>query len=323
MIRVGIAGAGHIAIKAARTLAGMADAECVAVASRSLEKAAAFAAQWGIPRPYEGYDALFMDPDVDLIYIALPHSIHYEVTRRAILAGKPCLVEKPFMLNATQAREILELARQRGVFVAEAIWTRYLPVRQMVDDIVGSGAIGRVRSLSVTLSYNVAQKERISSLELGGGALLDLGVYCLNFVRMFGHSPISAVNSRCTFMPTGPDASETVIFELENGVVATAHSSVVSQGCNIGVIEGETGYIVVDDTNNAKSVSVRRKDHVIENIYAVPPQITGFEYEFEACREALMRGELEVPQMPHSEILVIMDMMDSLRASWGLRFPGE
>ena len=139
MMNVGIIGAGHIAEKAARTLAQMDGMQCLAIGSRSLERAQAFAARFGIQRAYGSYADLLQDPDIGLVYIATPHSCHFEQSRDAILEGKPCLVEKSFMMNAVEAAAILALAREKGVFIAEAMWPRYMPVRTLAREVLASG----------------------------------------------------------------------------------------------------------------------------------------------------------------------------------------
>jgi len=316
-MNVGIIGAGHIAEKAARTLAAMDDMQCLAIGSRSLEKAQAFAAQFGVERAYGSYAELLADPDVQLVYIAVPHSHHFGVAKDAVLAGKPCLIEKSFMLNAVEAATLLALAREKGVFVAEAIWPRYMPVRQMAREILASGIIGKPTVVTATLGYDVSDKERVLKPELGGGALLDLGVYVLNFVRMYCDSPIAKLNTTCIRSETGVDASEVVTMVLEDGTLASVQASAWSQGDNQGVIAGTTGYLVFDDLINPTCLRICRKRHIIEKEIPVPPQITGFEYQFRACKEAIEAGLLEPPQMPHSEILYIMHLMDRLRAEWG------
>lgn len=322
-MRVGIIGAGHISEKTAMTLGKMDDMTCLAVGSRSLDKAEAFAKKWGIPRAYGSYDELLDDPDVDLVYIALPHSHHFDVTKRAILKDKPCLVEKPFMLNAFQAEEILSLSKERHVFVAEAIYTRYLPAVKIIKDIIASGIIGKPRTISATLSYEMSGKERVVRPELGGGALLDIGVYGINFVRSYSSSPIIRTVSLCTRFDTGPDMSDSISFALEDGTVAQVLSSAVCQGDNIGVIAGTKANLWVDDVNNPKLMRVYAKHHELLEEHAVPEQISGFEYELRACKDAIMQGKTEPPQMPHSEILYVMGIMDSLRKEWGVRFPQE
>ena len=320
MMNVGIIGAGHIAEKAARTLSAMDGMRCLAIGSRSLEKASAFAARFGIPRAYGSYSALLGDPEIDLVYIATPHSCHFEQAKDAILAGKPCLVEKSFMLNATEAAAILALAREKGVFVAEAMWTRYMPVRAMAREVLASGVIGKPMMVTATLAYNVSDKERILDPTLGGGALLDLGVYVLNFVRMYCDSPISQINTSCILAETGVDASEVVTMVLEDGTLASVQASAWSQGENQGIIAGTTGYLVFDDLINPTCLRICRKRHIIEKEIPVPQQITGFEYQFEACRKAILAGALEPGEMPHAETLYIMHLMDRLRTEWGVPF---
>jgi len=294
--------------------------QCLAIGSRSEEKASAFAGRFGIPRAYGSYSALLADPEIDLVYIATPHSCHFAQAREAILAGKPCLVEKSFMLNAMEAASILALAREKGVFIAEAMWTRYMPVRQMAREVLASGIIGKPTMLSASLSYNVSDKERVLQPSLGGGALLDLGVYLLNFVRMYCDSPIRDLTTSCIRAGSGVDASEVISFIHEDGTLSTVCSSAFSQGENTGVIAGTTGYLVFDDLINPTCLRICRKRHVVEKEISVPEQITGFEYQFQACADAICAGLFEPPQMPHAETLYIMHLMDRLRAEWGVSF---
>ena len=317
-MNVGIIGAGHIAEKAATTLAAMDDMQCLAIGSRSLEKAQVFAARFGVERAYGSYEELLQDPDIGLVYIATPHSCHFEHARDAILAGKPCLVEKSFMLNATEAAAILALAREKGVFVGEAIWPRYMPSREIGRELIASGVIGEPKMVSATLAYNVSDKERIVKPELGGGALLDLGVYLLTFVRMFCDAPIERLNTTCIKAPSGVDATEDITMVLADGTLASLQASAWCQGGNEGVIAGTTGYLVFDDVIHPARISICRKRHVVERVVEMPPQITGFEYQFRACRDAIEAGALEAAAMPHGEILYVMHLMDRLRAAWGM-----
>lgn len=323
MMNVGILGAGHIAEKAARTLHEMEDMQCLAIGSRTQEKADDFAKRFDIPRAYGSYADVLADPDVQLVYIALPHSCHFAAARDAILSGKPCLIEKAFMLNATETAAILALAREKGVFVAEAIWPRYLPVRQMTLELLDSGIIGKPTMLTASLGYDVSTKERVLNPALGGGALLDLGVYVLNFVRMFAPAPVEKINTTCIKAESGVDASDVITMVLADGTLASVQTSAWCQGDNEGVIAGTTGYLVLDDIINPTCIRVCRKRHIVEKEIPVPQQITGFEYQFRACKEAIEAGLLEPPQMPHAEILYMMHLMDRLRAEWGVKFPGE
>jgi len=320
-MRVGIVGAGWIAEKAAVTLNGMQDCEALAIGSRSLEKAEDFARKWGMPRAYGSYAEVISDPEVDLVYVATPHSHHYDVTREALLAGKPCLVEKAFMANARQTQEILDLARERQVFLAEAIWTRYQPVVGMVRRLIADGRIGEPRLITATLAYNMLHKQRIHRPELCGGALLDVGVYAINFVRMFTDSDIELMDGHCVKTETGMDLTNTVTLVLKNGLMANVQSSASCVGDNIGVIAGPTGNIIIDNINNPQRVTLNGRDRSFVESFAVPRQVTGYEYQFAACRRALIDGRLEPLEMPHRETLYIMQLMDDLRRKWGVRYP--
>ena len=321
MMRVGVVGAGWIAEKAAITLNGLETCECHAIASRSLEKAQAFAQQWDIGKAYGSYAELYSDPDIDLVYVATPHSHHYEVTRDALLANKPCLVEKAFMANHAESAAIVQLAHERGIFLAEAIWTRYQPVVGMVRDLIASGRIGTPRLVTATLGYSMGEKPRIMRPDLCGGALLDLGVYALNFVRMFFPSDIVSIESQCVKSATGMDLTNAISLVLADGMLCNLQSSAACVGDNIGVIAGTDGNLIIDNINNPQKITVNTHDREFVEDIRVPQQITGYEYQFIACREALIEGLLEPREMPHEETLYIMQLMDGLRKKWGVSYP--
>ena len=319
-LRVGIIGAGWIAEKAAITLDGLANCEAYAIASRSKEKAEAFAEKWKIRKAYGSYSELIADPSVDLVYVATPHSHHYDVTREALLAGKPCLVEKAFMANLRQAKEIVELARERKVFLAEAIWTRYQPVVKMMRDLISS-RIGTPRLVTATLGYSMGDKPRIMRADLCGGALLDLGVYALNFVRMFFDADIVSITSQCVKSQTDMDLTNAMTLVLSDGVLCNLQSSAACVGDNIGVIAGTDGNLIIDNINNPQKITVNGPDRTYIETIRVPQQITGYEYQFIACRQALIDGLLEPKEMPLEETLYIMELMDGLRKDWGVKYP--
>ena len=320
-MRVGIIGTGWIAEKAAITLRGLTQCEAYAVGSRHQETADAFAAKWNIAKAYGSYASLIEDPDIDLIYVGTPHSHHYDVTREALLAGKPCLVEKAFMANARQTREIIDLAHRQKVFLAEAIWTRYQPVVKMVRDLISSGRIGEPRLVTATLGYSMGDKPRIMRPALCGGALLDLGVYALNFARMFFDADIVNIESQCVKSTTGMDLTNAFSLVLSDGVLCNLQSSAACVGDNIGVIAGTEGNLIIDNINNPQTITVNGPDRTYVETIRVPKQITGYEYQFIACRQALIDGLLEPREMPHAETLYIMELMDGLRQKWGVRYP--
>ena len=337
-MRVGIIGTGWIAEKAAITLNGLSrglqipsNCEAYAVGSRPKETAEAFAKKWNIARAYGSYSELISDPDVDLVYIGTPHSHHFDVTKEALLAGKPCLVEKAFMANARQTEEILALAHERKVFLAEAIWTRYQPAVGIVRDLISSGRIGQPRLVTATLGYSMGDKPRIMRPDLCGGALLDLGVYALNFARMFcgesdgagyfASTDIVSIDGTCVKSATGMDLTNAITLILKDGMLCNLQSSAACVGDNIGVIAGTEGNLIIDNINNPQTITVNGPDRTYVETIRVPQQITGYEYQFLACRQALIDGILEPREMSHAETLYIMQLMDGLRQKWDVRYP--
>lgn len=321
-MNVGIIGAGWIAEKMALTLLNKPQGcQVYAVGSRSLEKAQAFAQKWNVAKAYGSYEELVNDPEVDLIYVATPHSHHYAHTKLAIEAGKPCLVEKAFMANVHETKEILALAKEKKIFVTEAIWTRYQPARQMVLDLIAQGAIGRPRLVDASLCYPMEKKERIVRLDLCGGALLDLGVYSINFARMFFPGPWAKMHSQCTKNDTGVDMHNSISVLYPDGMMANLQASACCANCNHGIISGDEGWIEIDNVNNPQFISLYNKERHLVSKTAVPTQITGYEYQVFACKEALEQGLLESPYMPHEETLAVMQIMDDLRREWGIVYP--
>ncbi len=323
MFRVGIIGAGRIAIKMAATLNGMPNAEAWAIASRDIEKARRFAAENRCTHAYGSYEALAEDPEVDLIYVATPHSLHHRHVRMCLEHGKPVLCEKAFMANAREAEDVIRLSEEKGVFLAEAIWTRYLPFQQTMSEVVRSGVIGKPTLLSAHLCYPVSFRERIMRPELGGGALLDLGVYAVNFAMMFFGTDIRKVTSACVRADTGVDLQDSINFIYPDGRMACLMASALCANDRQGIINGDKGYIICDNINNMLRADRYDVDHNLVQTYRAPEQITGFEYQVQACIDSIAAGRVENPQMPHSESLRVMRLFDSLRASWGVRFPND
>lgn len=321
--RIGILGAGHIAEKMARTAASMPGVEIHAVASRSLEKAEEFATRFGIGKAYGSYEEMVADPMVEMVYVATPHTFHYPHVRLCLENGKHVLCEKTFMLNSREAESVISLARENGLFIAEAIWTRYQPARRILDEIVSSGEIGKPQFLTAHLGYPLTHKERVWKAELGGGALLDIGVYCLNFAVMnFGHD-ISEITTSCVLNEEGVDVSETIVLKYSDGRMATLTTTILGANYRQGLILCDNGSVLTDNINNPAEFRIYDRGQKLLRSIDVPEQITGFEYQVQECIDAIRAGRLEAPSMPHEETLFMMRLMDRLREEWGVRFPGE
>lgn len=321
MFRIGIIGAGWIARKMCRAIAPFTDMEIYAIASRTLEKAEAFAAEHNIRKAYGSYEEMVSDPAVDLIYIATPHSHHYDHAMLALEHRKPVLVEKAFTANARQAEKLIETARSKGVFITEAIWTRYMPLSHKIKEIMESGIIGEPRVLTATLCYLMENKERIVSGDLCGGALLDLGVYTLNFARMYFGTDIVKTVTNCHLGPSGMDMHESISLSFADGKMANLQSGALCLNDRQGIISGTEGYIRVDNINCPEVVEVYRNYELVQRYTKDDDMVNGYEYQVIECRRCIEEKLLESPMMPHEETISIMKQMDDLRKEWGVRYP--
>ena len=333
-INVAILGAGRIAHTMADTLSRMAEdsryaswIHPYAVAARDAGRARAFADQWNLDKSYGSYEKLVEDPDVDLVYIATPHSLHAEQAILCMRAGKNVLVEKSFTANATQAREALAVAKETGLLCTEAIWTRYMPSRSLINGIIDSGEIGEVRSASANLCYPVADKARMTDPACAGGALLDVGVYPLNFLDMaigadHGRT-LDHFDTSMTPWETGVDAQNSTTLYYDDGTMAVSSSSMLVASDRGGYVWGTEGYLVVRNINNPEGIDVYDGDHRLVHHVDAPTQLTGYEYEVADAAEALLDGKIECAAMPHADTIRIMELMDAIRDRWGLKFPFE
>lgn len=321
--KVGIIGAGHIARKMAHTLRDMEGAVPYAVASRNLENAQGFAGEWGFWQAYGSYEELMNDPEVGLIYIATPHSHHYEQARMCIEAGKPVLCEKAFTANYREAYALIQFAKERNVFISEAMWTRYMPFSKTICEVVESGVIGKPMMLTANIGYPIAEKERMAKPELCGGALLDIGVYPINFASMVFGKEIAGITSACVKGKTGVDLQNSITFIFQNHRMAVMQMTAFCANDRQGIISGDRGYVIVDNINNPQQAVVYSVFHEEIARYTCPPQITGFEYQVQASIDAIRRGDIETPFMPHAETLRIMRILDDLREEWGVVYPND
>lgn len=322
-MNIGIMGVGGIAECMANTLSGMDDAKSYAVASRTLTKAKEFAGKFGFDRAYGSYEELVKDPAVELIYIATPHSHHFENAKLCIENSKPVLCEKAFMANAKQAREIVALAKEKNVFMAEAIWTRYMPSRKIIDDVIASGKIGKITALSANLGYDIDEVPRLTDPALAGGALLDVGIYPLTFASMILGDDIVKMTSTCTKTVTGVDEQDAITLEYPDKVLAHLHCSMLMTTDQYGIVYGTKGYLIAKNLNNVNVIEVYSPERELLETLHVPAQITGYEYEVLASMKAISEGKLECEEAPLSQSIHMMEVMDSLRAQWGIVYPFE
>ncbi|HKM04097.1 MAG TPA: Gfo/Idh/MocA family oxidoreductase [Lachnospiraceae bacterium] len=322
-IHMAILGSGNIAQTMATTMKRMKNVQCYGVASRDLEKAKVFASEYGFKKAYGSYEELVNDPKVELIYVATPHSHHFEHAKLCISHGKPVICEKAFTANAKQAEELIAYAEEKGVFITEAMWIRYMPMVASIKGMIGSGIIGDPVYLTCNLGYMIEHVQRLQDPALAGGALLDVGVYTLNFASIIFGDKIKKVTSSCTYTESGMDASNAISIVYDDGKIANIGSTMRGISDRKGIIYGTNGYVIVENINNFDSVKAYNAENKEIAYIKKPKQITGFEYEVQACIDALEKGQIECPQMPHKEIIRIMQMMDSLRHEWGIQFPFE
>ena len=315
-MKIGIIGAGRIAQKVTKTLAKMPEIELYAVASRDLKKAQDFAKENGYMNAYGSYFDLYNDSNVELVYVCVPHSKHLEVSKDALAAGKNVLCEKPITVNAKELEELIDYAKDKPGYLAEAMWVRYMPSYQIIRDALASGVIGKPSMLVASLSYSNAYKERIMSKDLAGGALLDLGVYGLNFAAMYFGYDIESIKSCPVFAETGIDKSESITIKYKDGKIAILSHAIDCVGPREGVIHGDKGYIVVDNINCPTKLDVYNKEYELLRHEDLPIDISGYEFEFREAASQIEKGECESKSMPLSESLKIMKLCDEVRKSW-------
>ncbi len=327
MIHIAILGAGNIAGTMAKTLNGMEEKGetfcCYAVAARELERAQTFAEKYGFEKAYGSYEEMLADEKVDFVYIATPHGYHYEHMKLCLEYGKHVLCEKAFTLNAAQAREVFAVAEEKGLLLTEAIWPRYQPMRKILDDLLASGVIGKVHLMVADIAFDSDHVPRMHRPELGGGSLLDITIYPLNTAIMAFGDQVTKVDSSVQLTECGVDAQESVTLHFADGKMAVIAASMYAEGDTSAMFCGENGRIHLENIFNPKSLTVyNRRGEQVETI-TCPEQITGYEYEVRSCLNAIESGSFECPEMPYKDTIYMLELMDSLRAQWGMKYPCE
>ena len=324
-MKIGIMGAGAIARVMARTILALnrPDIELYAIASRSKDRADVFAFEFNVPKSYGSYTQLVCDKNVDLVYIATPHSEHYANTILCIDHKKAALVEKAFTANHEQALDLIHRARKANVLITEAIWTRYMPSRALIAKALEDGLIGKVKAINANLCYPIDKKERVIKPELAGGALLDIGIYPLNFALMFFGHEIKHLEGFCVKHTTGVDFIDNIAIEFSDGKTASLYANACVASDRMGYIYGSEGYIAVTNINNPEKIEVFNKDHERVSEIKIPKQVTGYEYQLIECKDCLDRDLIECPSMTHKQTLEVMQIMDNLRRIYGVTYPFE
>lgn len=295
-----------------------------AVASRSREKADRFAAQFGIPHLHADYRSLADDPEVDVVYVATPHSLHRDHALLCLRAGKSVLCEKPFALNRKQAEEMTDAARKADRFLMEAMWTRFMPHILSLRETVGSGAIGEIRTLTADFGFRGTgyPDGRLFSPALGGGALLDVGIYPLTLAFLLFGQP-HTVQSMARIGDTGVDEQCGMLFGYEDGKLAVLSASVVTRTAQEAVISGSRGRIVVHTPWWSSGRFTVFKDGEDRRSVDLPITGNGFVYEIEEVVRCLRDGKAESDILPLSGTIAVMALMDGMRESWGMKYPSE
>jgi dihydrodiol dehydrogenase / D-xylose 1-dehydrogenase (NADP) len=323
MTRWGILGTGNIAGQFVRGLKDAHHAQAVAVGSRSEEKAAEFAQEFAIPQSYGSYAQLVEDPNVDVIYIATPHALHHENTLLCLQAGKAVLCEKPLAIDEAQAREMIEMARLQNRFLMEATWTWFLPPFVRLRQMLADGLIGRIRFVSADFGFKMERdpNERLFDPNLGGGSLLDVGIYPISLATMILGRP-AKVSGEAIIGPTGVDEQAAITLRYENGALASLFSAIQTRTYQHAGVFGSEGYVHFGThwwKGGPMLATVGDKTWRIDEAVVG----NGYQYEAEEVGRCLQAGKIQSDVVTWEHSLTVLNTMDQLRNLWGLKYPME
>jgi predicted dehydrogenase len=323
-IRWGVLGPGNIARKFAAGLSVLDDAQLLAVGSRSQDSADKFGDEFHVERRYSSYETLVKDPDLDVIYIATPHPFHVQQSILCLEHGKAVLCEKPFTINAQEARQIVDTARAKRIFAMEAMWTRFIPMWVQIRKMLADGIIGEIRMITGDFGYRAPfdPQRRTLNPALGGGGLLDVGVYPISIVSMLLGTP-DRIASMADIGETGVDEQAAAIMGYANGAMGIIHTAVRTQTLLETAIMGTDGHIRVHAPSWVPTkITLTRAGAEPEEI-EVPFVGNGYNYQAAEVARCLREGKLESETMPLDESISIMETMDEIRAQWGMKYPME
>lgn len=323
-LRWGILATGGIAHSFAHDLrtAGL---DLAAVGSRSAASGERFAAEFSVPRVHASYEALVSDPDIDIVYVSTPHPMHAENAILALEHGKHVLVEKPFTLTGAEAAAVRDVAAKTGLLAMEAMWTRYLPHMARIREIVAAGTLGDVRALLAdhTQKISTDPAHRLNDIDLGGGALLDLGIYPVSFAWDILGAP-ATVTASATLGPTGVDDEVATIFTHAGGAVSTSLSASHAAGPNTASIIGTEARIDIDRVwYTPTSFRVVTPDGEVLESYETRIDGRGMQFQALAAEQYVASGANDSEILPIDETVAIMGTLDEVRRQIGLRYPSE
>ncbi|MBR4557759.1 MAG: Gfo/Idh/MocA family oxidoreductase [Clostridiales bacterium] len=317
MLRVDILGCGNIAAKVADSLKGSKKVVIAGVASRERNKAKKFAAaHCPDAKVFTGYEKLAASDEIDLIYITTPNTYHYEHAIMCIKEYKNILVEKPFAMSKAEADSIFFEAKNRGVFVAEAMWTSYTPLHKKALELIAQDKIGAVKYVSANLGYDIENMPRLNSQVLGGGSYLDLGVYTTNFALSFMGDDLKVSRVFARQISSGIDKDTTYSLETEDGsILGNFYVTMCADTDRDGVVIGEKGKIRFSNINNYRKIALYTPDDQLVEEYVDPDDyLHGYVHEFEACADAVKKGLIQAPDMPWSRTAKIAQLNDTIRS---------
>ncbi|MCK5248574.1 MAG: Gfo/Idh/MocA family oxidoreductase [Spirochaetaceae bacterium] len=327
-IKWGIIGAGIIAEKMAAALKIVPDCELAAVASKSPERAAAFADKYRAVRACS-YDEIVSDENIDVIYVATIHNYHYQCARLALENGKHVLVEKPFTVNAAEAEALAALASERNLFLMEAMWVRFLPVQQRLKTILREGRIGDIRQITVSFGKFISPQfeKRLKDPELAGGATLDLGIYPISFLSfLLGELP-SEINSMCRFSESGVDEIADYTFRYPSGCIGQICTSYNLLMNDTVLIYGTKGWVEYPGFPKGNQFTLRihdgTNDVISDEVFSEKHQENGFVYQVGEVVRCLRAGKTKSSVMPLEDSVGLMKVMDRVRKDWGLKYSWE
>lgn len=323
-IRWGILGTGSIARQMAEALQVLPDAELTAIGSRFRDKAEAFGQEFDIPLRFGSYEDLVTCSEVDVVYIATPHTSHARDAALALRAGKAVLCEKPLAVNSREAEVLVAVAREEGLFLMEAMWTRFVPAIVKLREWIAVGAIGEIRFLTANIGWNhpYDPNSRLFSPELAGGALLDIGIYPISLASMLLGLP-SDISGVMHPASTEVDAQCAVSLAHPSGALANFVATLRADAPRDAVVVGSEGWIRIHSTmTDPETLTLCTPDGGEETVH-LPYLGNGYTHEAIEVMECLRNGRLESDIMPLDESLAIMQTMDTLRESWGLRYAAD